>query len=148
MEEATLIQPVLAEELRSVHTSVTTNIQGLKAGMDTLTSAVCELSTVITNASHTVTAGHAAPAHPPTSPSSMTGPLTIKIPSCNLNDSQVAESAISSHPQPALRALIPQSLLLNNASSGTLPPGVSGSRMAPTHRSSHWISKAGLTYYP
>jgi len=143
MGEAALIQPVSAEELRSVHTSVTTDVRGLKAGMDTLTSAVRELSTVITNASRTVTAGHAAATHPLTSSSSMTGPLMIKIPPRNPNNPRAAASAIS-HPRPASRALIPRSLSLNNAGSGTLPPGVPGHRMAPTRRSSHRIPKAGL----
>ena len=78
MGEATLIQPVSAEELRSVYMSVTSDVRGLRAGMDTLTSAVRELSTVVVNASCTAGRAAATVTHPPSS--SNPTPLTIKIP--------------------------------------------------------------------
>ena len=159
MGEATLVQPVSAEELRSVYTSVTSDVRGLRAGMDTLTSAVRELGTVVVDASRT--AGRAA--RPPSS--SNPTPLTIKIPPRNIpqapgpdsestaaTDSLPLPTPASAISHPHTRALASHSVPISEPSQrpsldlsrNSIPPGVRGPRTGPTRRSSHRIPKAGL----
>ncbi|KAH0832355.1 hypothetical protein J3R83DRAFT_13378 [Lanmaoa asiatica] len=157
MGEATLIQPVTTEELRSVHTSVTTDVRGLRARMDTLTSAVRELSTVVSNSSHTAGRAPAVSSKNPT-------PLTIRLPPPSRNipwapgpesaatgssvPLQTPSSAISRpHARCASAPYVPisQSPSINTLGHASIPPGIpGGSRTGPTRRSSHRLPKAGL----
>ncbi|KIK79780.1 hypothetical protein PAXRUDRAFT_833918 [Paxillus rubicundulus Ve08.2h10] len=73
--EATLVQPMSTEELRLVHTSITTDVQGLRVEIDNVTGVVRELARVILQSHELPTASSTSKHIPP----QMT-PLTIKIP--------------------------------------------------------------------
>ncbi|KAH0840286.1 hypothetical protein J3R83DRAFT_1294 [Lanmaoa asiatica] len=125
--------------------------------MDTLTSAVRELNTVVSNSSHTAGRALAVSSKNPT-------PLTIRLPPPSRNipwapgpesaatgssvPLQTPSSAIScphAHCASAPHVPISQSPSINTLGHASIPPGIPGSsRTGPTRRSSHHLPKAGL----
>jgi hypothetical protein len=82
MGEGVLVRAVSTEEMCSVHTSVMTDVHGLRADMDGVTGVICELTNVILH-SHRCPMATPAPRHNTDvkAPQRPEPPLTIMIPS-------------------------------------------------------------------
>ncbi|KIK74950.1 hypothetical protein PAXRUDRAFT_835844 [Paxillus rubicundulus Ve08.2h10] len=154
--EATLVQPMSTEELHLVHTSITTDIQGLRVEIDNVTGVVHELTRVILQSHELPTASSTSKHIPP----QMT-PLTIKIPPriagtpsavvCGsiplLPSSTPASTTTHSH-QHLHTTVIPTdssgaATLFSITDLGRHANGVPGGK-APRRPSSHSIPKASL----
>ena len=83
MGEGALVRAVSTEEMRSVHTSVVTDVHGLRADMDGITGVIRELTHVILQSnrcSPTAAPGRNTDADPEAPPRPGPAPLTIRIP--------------------------------------------------------------------
>ncbi|KIK75122.1 hypothetical protein PAXRUDRAFT_835800 [Paxillus rubicundulus Ve08.2h10] len=164
--EATLVQLMSTKDLRLVHMSITTDVQGLRVEIDNVTGVVRELARVILQSHELPTASSTSKHIPP----QMT-PLTIKIPPhlpfwCSGSGVHCILSVVcgsipllpSSNPTPALTTTHscqpPHTTMIPTDSSGAATlfsitnlghhaNGVLGGK-APCRPSSHSIPKASL----
>ncbi|KAF9220457.1 hypothetical protein BS17DRAFT_810670 [Gyrodon lividus] len=88
--EAALVQPMSTEELRMVHSSVTVNMQELRADMDNIAQSVCALVEIVTGS-----VNNGAP--PLTMPQTrLSRPLTIRIPAHGVSASAPIQTTTTS----------------------------------------------------